>query len=358
MPIVLTNDPSSQHGGIQRYVARLASALADAGDRVSLIEPGPDTDKPDTRIDYRRFGGRGRLGAVLGAFASYASALVATKHKTTIASIWFPSGLIAAILPRPLRGKLGILAHGTEIAPSRTGLRRSLMRWTFARADVVFANSALTRRLLAEAGVTRNVRIALCGVDPKPLRRAPADTPTLLMVGRLVPRKGFDRTIEAMPAIVAAVPGARLRIVGGGSEREALVRLAQMNGSAPQVDFLGALDDERLADEYARAWCFAMPARRIADDVEGFGIVYLEAAVAGIASIGGLESGAVDAISDGETGMLVDGDDPTDIARAAIELLSDRTRAEALGKSARERALADFTWAKNAEIVRACLMNP
>ncbi len=356
--LVLTNEPTSGHGGIQRYVARLASALADCGERVTIVEPATTPRSTDPRIRFVRYAGRRRAVQIVTALTSYARIALGRRQLVTIASIWFPSGLVAALIPRALRGPLAILAHGTEIAPSRKGLRNRLMRWTYARAHVVLANSELTRGLLAEAGITSRVALALCGVDSKPLKRDPAPEPTLLMVGRLIARKGFDRTIEAMPAILAAVGDARLRIVGDGPQRTALEASCATLGMSDRVRFLGAIGDAELAHEYARAWCFVMPARRIGDDVEGFGIVYLEAAIAGLPSIGGRDSGAQDAIDDGATGMLVDGDDVAAIAAAAIALLRDREKLEAMGTRARERASASFTWAHNAAIVREAIALP
>jgi phosphatidylinositol alpha-1,6-mannosyltransferase len=111
------------------------------------------------------------------------------------------------------------------------------------------------------------------------------------------------------------------------------------------VSFLGDISDDQLRDAYARAWCFALPTRRVGTgDVEGFGIVYLEAAMAELPSVGGLNSGAEDAIADGKSGLLVDGSDPAAIASAIGYLLSDPDRARALGRFGRSRALTEFSW--------------
>jgi phosphatidylinositol alpha-1,6-mannosyltransferase len=98
-----------------------------------------------------------------------------------------------------------------------------------------------------------------------------------------------------------------------------------------------------------------MPCRRIKDDIEGFGIVYLEAAMAGLASIGGRGSGAEDAIADGDSGALVDGNDPAAIAQILIEMLSDRGRTLTVGARARERAIADFCWRDKAVMIERAL---
>jgi phosphatidylinositol alpha-1,6-mannosyltransferase len=229
------------------------------------------------------------------------------------------------------------------------------MRWTFARADVVIANSKYTHELLKAAGIRVKTTVVPCGVDGRDVERRPSSEPRVLIVGRLIERKGFDRMIEAMPEIVRAVPDARLRIVGDGPLRPVLEAMARDLCVSSHVDFLGALNDVDLESEYAEAWCFAMPCRRIGDDVEGFGIVYLEAAIAGLPSIGGSDSGASDAIEDGVTGSLVDGEQVPDIAASVVSYLSDAELSSKFGSRARSRALSEFTWAQVAAKIEAAL---
>jgi phosphatidylinositol alpha-1,6-mannosyltransferase len=357
MPIFLTDDPISNYGGIQRYVARLASTLGQRGERAVVIQPRSENVPAWPNVRIVPFGkSKNHVRSIVNELVAYVAEIRKAPREPSIASVWFPSGLVAALTPRAIRGPLAVMAQGLEIAPSRRGIRRALMRWTYARADIVVACSVYTQRLLESAGVrARSVVVVACGADPKASERSPAHEPTLLSVGRLVARKGFDRTIAAMPAILAEIPDARFRIVGDGPQREELQALAVRVGVDAHVDFLGPLDDESLTREYARAWCFAMPCRRIGDDFEGFGIVYLEAAMAGLPCIGGIESGAADAMEDGVTGTLVDGDDPGAIARAALTYLRDVRHANEVGARGRRRVLEHFTWAHNADAIRAAL---
>jgi phosphatidylinositol alpha-1,6-mannosyltransferase len=354
VPVLLTNEPTNDYGGIQRYVARLATGLAARGHAVTLIEPkgASPTDWPAVRIV--RFPSAGRLLSLLLSWAAYVR-VANDPRDITIASIWFPSGLVAAVTSLCRRRRLAILAHGSEISPSRGGLRRMLMRWTFERADVVIANSSYTHQLLRASGVSVNTKVVPCGVDSRDVRRRPSMEPRVLIVGRLIQRKGFDRMIEAMPEILRAVPDARLRIVGDGPLRPALEAMATGLSVLSHVDFLGALSDSDLDSEYEEAWCFAMPCRRIGDDVEGFGIVYLEAAIAGLPSIGGSDSGAADAIDDGVTGSLVDGRQVPQIAAAVISYLRDVKLSSEVGERARSRALSEFTWSKVAAMIEAAI---
>ena len=356
MTVLVTNDFPPQHGGIQRYMASVAETLRERGEAVVVVAPNVHGSRTcDAALPYavRRYRGYGhRLRGFAGMLFSLIGASLAGRQALTIASIWFPSGFAAALLPARMRGRLTVLVHGTEVAPSASRLRLRLMLFVLRRADAVIANSRFTAGLVRQAGFGGNVSVVPCGVDAFDV--VPAVTaPTVLAVGRLIPRKGFDRLIEALPSVIAAVPNARLVIVGDGPQRAVLTALAQRLGVANRVDFRGAVDDDALRRAYAEASLFALPARRIGDDVEGFGIVYLEAAMAGLPSIGGRDSGAGDAIVDGETGFLVDGDDSAAIAQAAIRLLAEPALAAAMGRTGRERALTNFRWADSAATILA-----
>ncbi|MGP6160005.1 MAG: glycosyltransferase family 4 protein [Vulcanimicrobiaceae bacterium] len=353
MPIVLTNNFPPDYGGIQTYIARLAAEICAANQPVVVVAPkAKGAAAYDASLPYRvvRYPSFGRLpfAKALEALAmsvAFARALGSMKARATIASAWWPGGIIAALLPQRLRGPLVVIAHGNEIKPSEGGLRRRLMHFVYRRARVVAANSSYTRDLLLAGGVGGNVRVMRCGVDARSVPRALAAEPTILSVGRLIERKGIDRTIDAVAELVAGFPNVRYEIVGNGPDRARLESRVRELALERHVAFLGSVSDEEMLAAYGRAWCFALPARRVRDDVEGFGIVYLEAAMAQLVSIGGRESGAVDAIAAGETGFLVDGSDSKEIAAALRTLLADRELATRMGERARVRAVADFRWA-------------
>ncbi len=231
------------------------------------------------------------------------------------------------------------------------------MQYVFARADVVIANSAFTRELLLAAGVRGTIRVVHPGIDAEPIPSDPSPAPVIISVGRLVARKGFDTIIASLPHVIAAFPNVRYEIVGSGPQRAELEELARRTGVAEHVVFLGAVSDDEMRAAYARAWCFALPVRAIGSDVEGFGLVYLEAALAGLATIGGRRSGAEDAIVDGQTGLLVDGMSTEAVAQALLQLLEDRGKSTEMGARGRERALAEFTWSRTAAQISALLDN-
>src|SRR5690606_11449918 len=136
-----------------------------------------------------------------------------------------------------------------------------------------------------------------------------ADRPVAVCVSRLVPRKGQDTLIRAWPAVLRRVPEAALLLVGGGPYRPELQRLAERCGVAGSVVFTGSVPWEELPAHYDAGDVFAMPCRtrRRGLDVEGLGIVYLEASATGLPVVAGNSGGAPDAVLDGETGVVVDG---------------------------------------------------
>jgi len=354
MAVLVTNDFPPHHGGIQRCMSHIAEELARRDECVIVVAPAAAASAAyDTSQCFRilRYPAFERITSLIAMTLWLLSARLTAKNSYTVASMWFPGGLAACLLPRPIRGRLGILAHGTEIAPGRGGLRRYLMRYVFRQADVIFANSRFTQELLRRAGVGDTARIVHLGIDDAAVTPARAAQPTILSVGRLIRRKGFDKVIEALPAVSRRFPGVRYEIIGAGPQRAELEALAERLGVTGHIAFLGAVDDAAMYRAYERAWCFALPVRAVGDDIEGFGLVYLEAALAELPAVGGRGSGAEDAIVDGETGLLVDGTSAQAVADALITLLSDRERAAAMGARGRRRALEEFTWHKTAATI-------
>ena len=179
--------------------------------------------------------------------------------------------------------------------------------------------------------------------------------PIVLCVSRLVPRKGQDTLIRAWPAVRSAIPDARLLLVGDGPYRGELHRLADGLGVTGSVTFTGSVPD--LAGYYAASDVFAMPCRtrRAGLDVEGLGIVYLEASAAGLPVIGGDSGGAPDAILDGETGYVVPGRDVATLAGRIVGLLADPARARAMGRRGQAWTEQEWDWSRVASRLDAIL---
>jgi phosphatidylinositol alpha-1,6-mannosyltransferase len=349
MPILLTFDYPPSHGGIQHYAASLATELRSQGVPTIVIAPktaGSAAYDAAAPAAVRRFvDGRGPLRIVTAALQFARSHRAAGDHHT-IALSWLP-GVAVAIFPRRLRGTLTVLVHGTELDVAPGSWRDRLMRLVFKRADRVVANSAFVAERTRALGLSRSVEIVWPGVDSRTAERVPASMPTVVFVGRLIARKGIDRLIDAIALLRSR--NVALHVVGDGPQRGALEARARDLNVADRVHFAGEVDDRARDLALAQAWCFAMPSRSEGGDVEGFGIVYLEAAMAGLAAIGGRGSGADDAIVDGVTGLLVDGTNPQAIADAILVLIDDPQRAAAMGRAGRERAQREFSWRANAQ---------
>jgi phosphatidylinositol alpha-1,6-mannosyltransferase len=269
-----------------------------------------------------------------------------------------PEGLVAWCL----HGLTGIpylvYAHGEEILISGTSHRLSwFLPKIYGRAAVIIANAANTKRLLESIGVPfTKIHIIHPGVDVSAFRigneavrcirqrHRLGTAPVLLTVGRLQQRKGQDMVIQALPKIKQCLPAVKYVIVGDGGERSRFEALAHTVGVAESVVFAGEVTDEELPAYYAACEVFIMPNRQLGPDIEGFGIVYLEAGAVGKPVIGGISGGTEDAIIEGVTGLRVDGASVDAIAKAALFLLTEPEKAKAMGENGRRRVEREFSW--------------
>jgi phosphatidylinositol alpha-1,6-mannosyltransferase len=248
------------------------------------------------------------------------------------------SGWLAEACHRIFGLKTLIYIHGEEIS-TRTaydfsGQRR---RRALAAADGIIAVSRFTRdTLVGGFGVpAAKIELVSNGVDlarfvPKPrpghlvARYGLAGRPVLLTVSRLYARKGVDRVIESLPAILGEVPDLIYLIVGEGSYRPVLEERVAALGLARHVVFTGAVPDHELTDHYSLGDAFIMANREMPDgETEGFGLVFLEANACGLPVIAGKAGGSVDAVTDMVNGLVVDGEDTTAISAAVIRLFRD-----------------------------------
>jgi len=209
----------------------------------------------------------------------------------------------------------------------------------------------------------RRVIVTPLGADSGPLD---ADTPPLeeiggvdlrgkqviLTVGRVEKRKGHDNIVKALPAIFESRPEAVWVIVGDGPERAHIEKEVAGSPWRDRVIFTGRLSYAELAGAYARADLFLLPNRQVGYDVEGFGIVFLEAAMFGTPCVAGNSGGAPQAIDEGRTGLLCDGDDPADIAAKVVTILSDEAKARAMGEAGR-KWVEKHTWAACAQTIES-----
>jgi len=265
---------------------------------------------------------------------------------------------LAWLLARRLGLPFVVYAYGQEVwrGGRRTGLRPldGRLRGTALRkADRVLVPGSFTAGLISDWDVQPERIVSVpYGAEPQPATSPPRGT-RLLSVARLVPRKGIDTAIGAMRRLPAEV---HYRIVGSGPDEQRLRNLAMASGVGRRVQFLGRLDDSELAGEYQRSTMFVLPARRTSEgDLEGYGLVYFEAAAWGRPVIAGRSGGEIDAVVDGRTGMLVNGDSIDEVAMAIASLLNDRPRLQDLGAAGRQRVETSNNWACAARVVDATL---
>lgn len=278
-----------------------------------------------------------------------------------------PEGVVAWGMQRLASIPYLIYAHGEEIL---IGLSSRKLAWLLPKiynaAAAIIANSRNTKALLESIGVQPakihlvhpGVNAGLFAVSEAAVQRVKArhrlhDAQVLLTVGRLQRRKGQDRVIQALPRIRQQVANVRYIIVGTGEEQPYLMQLAHDCGVAAYVIFAGQVTDEALAAYYAACDVFIMPNRQIGPDIEGFGMVYLEAGAAQKPVIGGISGGTEDAIVDYVTGLRVDGESVDAVAAAVVTLCTQSALARAMGEAGRRRVEQAFTWESVVHQIRA-----
>ena len=244
-----------------------------------------------------------------------------------------------------------VLLHGLDLRlAARSWRKKWLLKQILSSARLVLTNSVFVAQEVKTLLPNGRTEVLLPGVESLsfPSRQAArqqcgisADTCQLLTVSRLVPRKGIDMLLMALAHLPSTC---RLTIIGTGEDAERLQRLARENGVQDRVQFLYRVSDDERNAWYSASDIFVLPVRDEGNDVEGFGIVYLEASLAGLPIVAGKSGGAGEAVEDHHTGLLVDPTDPIRIADAIQQLSQDPALRERMGQAGRTRALRDFRW--------------
>lgn len=259
-----------------------------------------------------------------------------------------------------------VFTHGLDILlPQSNRWKKFWLLKILSEAKGVIANSQFTAGELKKLGVSEEkIEIVYPTVDSEFFRPATDEErigcpafPYILSVGRLVRRKGFDRVIEVLPRLVKFAPEIRYVIAGRGPDKEYLRQKAVEHGLAHRVIFLEELDDTDLRHLYRQCRVFALACRRIGPDVEGFGIVLLEAAACGKPVVVGNSGGAPEAVKHGYSGFLVDPDSADELAQALIKILTDEDFARRLGAYGRQMVLEKFNIDKEVEKLKKLTMN-
>ncbi|MFL0579362.1 glycosyltransferase family 4 protein [Dietzia sp. 179-F 9C3 NHS] len=359
--LLITNDYPPRPGGIQSYLETYLAQL----------------DPNDVAVLASTF--RGDESAAYDATRPYVVERVPTEmllptpdlaHRARrladdfgAGTVWFGAAAPLATLAPVLRTgpvtRVVASTHGHEVGWSMVPGARQVLRMIGDSTDAITYVSEYTRRRFASAfGPRARLVHQPGGVDtgtfrPDPVRRRAirerygvADRDVIVCLSRLVPRKGQDVLIRAMPEIVRRAPGALLVVVGGGPYRKTLEGLARRHGVADRVVFTGRVPAEEIVDHHRMADVFAMPCRTRGGglDVEGLGIVYLEASACGVPVVAGRSGGAPETVIDGRTGLVVDGTAVGEVADAVAGLLTDRPRASSMGVAGRNWVLERWRW--------------
>ncbi|MFF1404266.1 glycosyltransferase family 4 protein [Streptomyces sp. NPDC058294] len=376
--LIVTNDFPPRPGGIQAFLHNMALRL-----------------EPDRLVVYASTWKRGPEGAEATAAFDAEQPFTVVRDRTTMllptprvtrraagllrehgcTSVWFgaaaPLGLMAPALRGAGAERLVATTHGHEAGWAQLPAARQLLRRIGESTDTVTYLGEYTRSRIATAltpAAARRMAHLPPGVDEKTFhpgsgggdvraRLGLTDRPVVVCVSRLVPRKGQDTLIRAMPRILAAEPDTVLLVVGGGPYEQDLRRLAQERGVAASVRFTGAVPWAELPAHYGAGDVFAMPCRtrRGGLDVEGLGIVYLEASATGLPVVAGDSGGAPDAVLEGETGWVVRGGSAEQTAERIVVLLQDPELRRRMGERGRRWVEEKWRWDLLAEKLKDLL---
>lgn len=361
--LLVTNDFPPRRGGIQSYLVELVSRLSGAGGHAVMVYApqwkGADAFDAQT-VGYQVMRHPGTL-MLPGPTVDGRMCRLIAEHG--IETVWFgaaaPLGLLAHRARRAGASRVLASTHGHEVGWSMLPVARSMLRRIGGGSDVVTFVSHYTRARFASAfGPETALEHLPSGVDTDRFRPDPASRaelrarhrlgqrPTVVCVSRLVPRKGQDMLIEALPSIRQRVDGAALVIVGGGPYLAALRRLAERHGVSEHVTFTGGVPAAELPGYHAMADLFAMPCRTRGAglDVEGLGIVFLEASASGVPVVAGRSGGAPETVRHNKTGLVVDGRSVDQVVTAVTRILADPDLAAVMGAAGRDWVTAHWRW--------------
>ncbi|MFC3966039.1 glycosyltransferase family 4 protein [Nocardia jiangsuensis] len=370
--LLVTNDFPPRPGGIQSYLQALAEQLPP--DDLVVYAPrwrGDSHERFDAAQKYRVVRHPTTLMLPTPAVLRRARGLLREHGCDTV---WFgaaaPLALLAPLLRRAGAERILASTHGHEVGWSMLPAARQSLRVIGEHTDVVTYVSRYTRgRFAAAFGPDAALEYLPPGVDPEVFAPDPAaraelraryglgDRPTILCLSRLVPRKGQDALIAALRPVRAQIDGAVLVIAGSGPDEQRLRRLAESCGVAEHVVFTGRVPSAELAAHHTIGDVFAMPCRTRGAglDVEGLGIVFLEASASGVPVVAGRSGGAPETVREGETGYVVDGRSVPHLARALVDVLGDPGRAAAMGAAGREWVQREWRWDSHGARLRQLL---
>ena len=366
--LLVTNDFPPRKGGIQTYLEGFAREL----DPESLIvycssPPDGGADEYDAAQRWTTIRHPGTIMLPTPGVRRHMQRII---REHSIEAVWFgastPLGLMANAARAAGARNVISTTHGHEVGWAKIPAGRSVLRKIFHDADIVtYLTKATLRKLRPLIGSTRIIRLP-GGIEPEKFaysdswrqrlreRYGIGDEPVIVCISRLVERKGQDTLIGIWPEIVAAHPRAKLVIVGKGPYEDELRQMARESSAHANIVFTGEVPFDELPAHYSLGDIFAMPCRTRAAgmDIEGLGIVYLEAYAAGLPVVAGDSGGAPEAVLDGETGIVASGHHPQAVASAITYLLDNPSHAKQMGKAGLAWVGDEWRWSRLAAALR------
>lgn len=368
--LLLTNDFPPITSGIATYFFQLWRHLPSGS--VTILAPSMQgsqhiDNQLSCQVIRKRIpvGESGTAKILKMLIIAFWACLYVPKHKIDMLHCGqvLSTGLVGLVCRWMFKTRYIVFVCGSEsIRFGRLPILRTLMKKILFSADKLIANSESTRQEYVEAGIPQEwIAVITPGVDSDFFTPASEgnffrekynldSNPTLLTVSRLDERKGHDRVLQALARIHTFFPDLKYLIAGTGREETRLKKLVRELGLSDKVIFTGFVPDDRLPELYNAGDIFILPNRetqehaQLRGDIEGFGIVFLEAASCGKPSIAGNNGGAAEAVAHRATGLLVNSHDTEDIENAIVTLLKDSALAKTLGQNGRQRCLVQFQW--------------
>jgi phosphatidylinositol alpha-1,6-mannosyltransferase len=361
--LFITNDFGPRAGGIETFVHGLIERLP-RGSVIVYTSAQPDSDKFDAKW-LSEFGvevvrDRSKILLPTPRVIKACQKLVKSRKLTRVAfGAAAPLGIMARSMRSAGAEKIVALTHGHEVWWAKVPPFSFAINFMSKNIDAITYLGDYTRGEISKAisknDVSKLVQIApgidvdhFVPTDSSELRAqlGLADKAVIISVGRLVHRKGQDKLISALPAIRAAVPNVHLVLVGVGPHQKFLENLVAKLNVADCVTFIGRINYSELPKYICVGDIFAMPSRSrfFGLEVEGLGIVYLEASACGLPVVGGKSGGAPDAVLVGETGVVVDGTNSSEIAEACIDLLNNPELCALMGATGRAWIIENWRW--------------
>jgi len=371
--LFITNDFPPRPGGIQTFVHEIVRQF-DPNSVSVLTSEWNGSNEFDQKQQFEVVRANKKLLLPTPETLNLARNLIL---KNNVDQVIFGAAAPLALLAKPIR-ELGVskiisFTHGHETGWAKTPITSQLLKKIGNDVDVLTYLTEFTKKGIAKGISTESelkMRQLLPAVNPdlftpknkdrgNELRKAVgfAERPTILSVSRLMARKGHDLLITALPEIKKLIPNVALLIVGDGPHRNQLEKLVQKLDLTKDVHFTGKVLFSDLPAWYAAGDVFAMPCRtrKAGWDVEGLGIVYLEASATGIPVIAGDSGGAPEAVLDGKSGFVVSGTDPSQLIDRIVTLFSNPALIDQMGSFGRQWVLDEWTWQKPFNRLQALL---